>query len=131
MVNIAVIVGRLGNDPELRQGGGGGAPVCTFTVATTSATKDRQTGERVEHTEWHRVVCFGQVAEVAAAYAHKGALVAVEGSTFTREYVDKTGAARKSTEIKASRVRVLSGRREAGGGAQGVGYGVATEEIPF
>jgi single-strand DNA-binding protein len=127
MLNLAVIVGRLGNDPEIRHTSGGGQ-VVTFTVATSSLSKDKTTGERVEQTEWHRVVCFGQVAEAAGAYAHKGALVAVEGSTFTREFVDKTGATRKSTEIKANRVRVLSGKNDRAGG---LGQGIATEDIPF
>jgi single-strand DNA-binding protein len=131
MFNQAIILGRLGRDPEPRTTSRGES-LCTFTVATTSAYTDPATGERKESTEWHRVICYGAVADIVCARANKGDLIMVEGPIFTREYTDKTGAVKKSTEIKGIRARVIPrSRNENGTGGESLGAGVATEDIPF
>lgn len=116
-INKAIIIGNLGNDPELRETQGGSA-VCNLRIATTrSYTKGGQGGERVEETEWHSVVVFGRQAESAAQYLTKGRQVYVEGRLQTREYDDKDGVKRRSTEIVAETVQFLGGGR--GDDAQG------------
>ena len=113
MFNQAVIVGRLGQEPELRTMRSGEA-VINVTVATTSGYTDRTSGEKKESTEWHRVVAYGPVAEAIARLAKKGTLMLFEGSMHTREYVDKQGMTKKSTELKARVSRVLAGGRNEG-----------------
>ena len=125
MFNHTVIVGRLGQDPEVRQMRSGEA-VLNCTVATTSGYTDRTTGERKEATEWHRIVAYGPVAETIERLAKKGTLCLFEGSMHTREYVDKQGMTKKSTELKVRTSRVLAGGRNEGHG------GLAEEEdLPF
>jgi single-strand DNA-binding protein len=113
MFNQAVIVGRLGQDPELRNMRSGEA-VVNVTVATTSSYNDRASGEKKESTEWHRVVAYGPTAEAIARLAKKGTLMLFEGSMHTREFVDKQGLTKKSTELKARVSRVLAGGRNEG-----------------
>jgi single-strand DNA-binding protein len=113
MFNQAVIVGRLGQDPELRAMRSGEA-VVNVTVATTSSYNDRASGEKKESTEWHRVVAYGPTAEAIARLAKKGTLMLFEGSMHTREFVDKQGLTKKSTELKARVSRVLAGGRNEG-----------------
>jgi single-strand DNA-binding protein len=113
MFNQAVIVGRLGQDPELRNMRSGEA-VVNVTVATTSGYTDRTSGEKKESTEWHRVVAYGPTAEAIARLAKKGTLMLFEGSMHTREFVDKQGLTKKSTELKARVSRVLAGGRNEG-----------------
>jgi single-strand DNA-binding protein len=113
MFNQAVIVGRLGQDPELRSMRSGEA-VVNVTVATTSSYNDRASGEKKESTEWHRVVAYGPTAEAIARLAKKGTLMLFEGSMHTREFVDKQGLTKKSTELKARVSRVLAGGRNEG-----------------
>ena len=113
MFNQAVIVGRLGQDPELRNMRSGEA-VVNVTVATTSSYNDRTSGEKKESTEWHRVVAYGPTAEAIARLAKKGTLMLFEGSMHTREFVDKQGLTKKSTELKARVSRVLAGGRNEG-----------------
>jgi single-strand DNA-binding protein len=108
-----VIVGRLGQDPELRNMRSGEA-VVNVTVATTSGYTDRTSGEKKESTEWHRVVAYGPTAEAIARLAKKGTLMLFEGSMHTREFVDKQGLTKKSTELKARVSRVLAGGRNEG-----------------
>lgn len=125
MFNQAVIVGRLGQDPEVRQMRSG-ENVVNATVATTSGYTDRTTGEKKESTEWHRVVAYGPVAEAIGKLCRKGSLVLMEGSFHTREYVDKQGLTKKSTELKVRTSRVLAGGRN-----EGLGGMAEEEDLPF
>lgn len=109
-VNQVMLLGHLGHDPEVRRTPKGTA-VSSFRMATTRRWKDRESGERRERTEWHRVVVFGGLAEVFGDRAAKGALVHVEGPLQTREWTDREGVKRYTTEILARRVQVL-GKRE-------------------
>jgi len=121
-INKVIIIGSLGRDPELRQTAGGSA-VANLNIATTEAWKDKQTGEKKETTEWHRVVLFGKTAEIAGEYLKKGRTVYIEGRLQTRKWQDKDGADRYSTEIVGSDMQMLGGGegRGEGGGRQGVG----------
>ncbi len=118
-INKAIIVGNLGRDPELRHTQGG-SPVCQLSIATTRSYTNSN-NDKVEETEWHRVVVWGKSAEHCNTYLSKGRQVYVEGRIATRSYEDKEGIKRYSTEIVASSVQFLGsgnkdGRREASGG---------------
>jgi single-strand DNA-binding protein len=117
-VNKVILIGNLGKDPELRFTQGGQA-VCTFSMATTESWNDRASGEKVERTEWHRIVVWGRAAELCAKYLAKGRTAFVEGRLQTREWEDKDGHKRWTTEINAQNVQFLGGPRGAGpeGGA--------------
>ena len=115
-VNKAIIVGNLGRDPEVRYSASGNA-IANVTVATTDSWKDRQSGERQERTEWHRVVFFNRLAEIVAEYLKKGSQVFIEGRIQTRNWEDKDGNERWSTEIVANEMQMLGSR--GGGGVQG------------
>ena len=116
-VNKAIIVGNLGRDPEVRYTANGSA-VANVTVATSESWKDKQSGERQERTEWHRVVFFGRLAEIAEEYLKKGAQVYIEGSIRTQKWQDKeSGQDRYTTEIVARDMQMLGSR---GGEASGV-----------
>ena len=112
-INKAIIVGNLGRDPEVRYTSNGNA-IANITVATTESWKDKQSGERQEKTEWHRVVFFGRLAEIAGEYLKKGSQVYIEGRLQTRKWEDKSGQERYTTEIVASEMQMLGSR---GGGA--------------
>lgn len=115
-VNKVILVGNLGRDPEVRYSADGAA-ICNLSVATTSVRRDRNSGERIEETEWHRVSMFGRLAEIAAEYLTKGRSVYIEGRLRTRKYQDReTGQDRWSTEIVADQMQMLGGRGEVGGG---------------
>ena len=121
-VNKAILVGRLGRDPETRYTSGGQA-VANFTLATDETYKDRA-GERQKRTEWHRVVLWGKLAEIAQQYLKKGQLVYVEGRIQTRQWEDKRdGQKRSTTEIVGTTMRMLGSRAEAA--VAGVGSGAA------
>ena len=105
MLNKVMIIGRLGRDPELRYTQGG-SPVCTLNVATDESYQDRD-GNRVDRTEWHRIVVFQRAAENCGNFLRKGSLVFVEGSLQTRKWQDQHGQDRYTTEIKAQRVQFL------------------------
>lgn len=107
-VNKVIIVGNLGADPETRQFGNGGS-VTHLAVATSERWTDKQSGERRELTEWHRISLFNKLGEVAAKYLHKGSKVYIEGSLRTNKYQDKSGQDRYSTEIRASEMVMLDG----------------------
>lgn len=109
-VNRAIIIGRVGRDPELRSTPSGQA-VANFSVATdeTYTSKD---GQKVEKTEWHRIVAWGKTAEFCGNYLSKGRLVYIEGKIETRKWVDKDGVEKYTTEIKADRVQGLDKRDE-------------------
>lgn len=115
-INKVILIGNLGNDPEVRAAGS--TSVCSLSVATTRSYFNKSTNERVEETEWHRVTVWGKDAENAAKYLAKGRQVYVEGRLQTREYEDKDGVTKKSTEIVAETIQYLGGK---GGGddAQG------------
>jgi len=121
-VNKAILVGRLGRDPETRYTPSGQA-VCNFTLATDETYKDRS-GERQKRTEWHRIVLWGKLAEIAQQYLKKGQLVYVEGRIQTRQWEDKRdGQKRTTTEIVGTAMRMLTSRAEAA--AAGAGAGMA------
>jgi len=112
-VNKAIIVGRLGQDPESRFMPSGDA-VCNISVATGESWKDKASGEKKEHTEWHRVSFFGKLAEIAGQYLKKGSQVYIEGSLRTRKWQDKEGQDRYTTEIRADQMKMLGPRHEGG-----------------
>lgn len=97
-LNKVEIIGNLGNDPEIRYMPSGGA-VANLSIATTESWKDKTTGEKKEQTEWHRVVIFGKLAEIAGEYLRKGSKVFIEGSLRTRKWQDQAGVERYTTEI--------------------------------
>ena len=109
-VNKVILIGNLGKDPEVRYMPSGGA-VTNVTVATTESWKDKQTGEKKEATEWHSVVFYNRLAEIAGEYLKKGSKVYIEGSLKTEKYQDKaTGADRYSTKIIANEMQMLDGK---------------------
>src|SRR5687768_6035393 len=122
-VNKVILIGNLGADPELRYLPSGDA-VTNISVATTDTWKDKS-GEKQEHTEWHRVAFFGKTAEIAGEYLKKGSPVYVEGRIRTRKWQDKEGQDRYSTEIVADRMQLLGGR-SGGGGAESMAREPAT-----
>lgn len=113
-INKVILVGNLGNDPDIRYTAGGAA-VANISVATTDSWKDKETGEQQDRTEWHRVVFFARLAEVVGEYLRKGSQVYIEGRLQTRKWQDKSGNDRYSTEIVANEMQMLGSR---GGGGQ-------------
>lgn len=107
-VNKVIIIGYLGNDPETRKFNNGGS-VTNISVATSEQWTDKQTGEKREATEWHRIVLFNRLGEVAAQYLKKGSQVYIEGSLQTRKWQDQNGQDRYITAIKANNMQILSG----------------------
>lgn len=114
-VNKVILVGNLGKDPETRYAPSGDA-ICNITLATTDTWRDKASGEKREATEWHRVVFFGKLAEIAGQYLRKGSQVYVEGSLRTRKWQDKDGQDRYTTEIRADEMKMLGSRQGMGGG---------------
>ena len=112
-INKVILVGNLGNDPETRYMPSGGA-VTNISIATSKAWKDRDSGEQKEKTEWHRVVFFNRLAEIAGEYLKKGSKVYVEGELRTNKY-EKDGQTRYSTEIVANEMQMLDSRGGGGG----------------
>jgi len=110
MLNRAQLIGHQGRDPEVRQSGDGN-PVTHLTLATTETWKDKA-GARQSRTEWHRVVLFARLAEIAGEYLHKGALVYLEGRLQTRKWQADDGSERSATEIVGERLRMLGGKGE-------------------
>jgi len=121
-INKVFLIGNLGADPEVRYTQGGGA-VCNFRMATTEVWNSKQSGERQERTEWHRIVVWGKQGEHCGEYLKKGRPCHVEGRIQTREWEDRDGNKRYTTEIVADRVTFLGGRGESGGGGGGGSYG--------
>ena len=111
-VNKAILVGNLGQDPEIRYTPGGSA-VCNVPLATTESWKDRESGERREKTEWHRLVFFGRLAEITAEYMQKGSKAYIEGRLQTRKWQDQSGADRYTTEVVVSEMLMLSARSDS------------------
>ena len=129
-INKVILVGNLGNDPETRYLPSGGA-VTNISVATSDSWKDKQTGQLQERTEWHRIVFFNRLAEIAAEYLKKGSKVYLEGSLRTRKWQDKSGQDRYTTEIVAGEMQMLDSR---GAGLDVAGFEQgrqeSTEKIP-
>ena len=115
-VNKVILIGNLGRDPETRYTADGAA-ITNITLATTDSWKDKATGEKKEQTEWHRVVFFNRLAEIAGEYLKKGRPVYVEGKLKTRKWQDKDGNDRYTTEVVADVMQMLGSREGAGGGA--------------
>lgn len=147
-VNKVILVGNLGADPEMRYLPNGD-PVATLRLATTDSWKDKQTGEKKEATEWHRVVLWRKLGEIAGQYLKKGAQVYIEGSLKTRKWQDKEGQDRYTTEIVGDSMKMLGSRPagdkpahsestpaqnsapSANSGASGGGFSDFADDIPF
>ncbi|GAB2884852.1 single-stranded DNA-binding protein [Paralcaligenes ginsengisoli] len=144
-VNKVIIIGNLGRDPEIRYSADG-AGICAVSVATSTSWKDKATGEKREETEWHRIVFYNRLAEIAGEYLRQGSAVYVEGRLKTRKWQDKeTGADRYSTEIVAEQMQMLGGRgaegqvlsakpvarKAAAAPAPTSGGAVVADDIPF
>ncbi|MCZ4057835.1 single-stranded DNA-binding protein [Pantoea sp. LMR881] len=117
-INRVILIGNLGKDPEVRYQPSGGA-VANLTIATSESWRDKQTGQNKEVTEWHRVILFGKVAEVAGEYLRKGSQVYIEGQLRTRKWQDQQGIDRYTTEIVVSvngTMQMLGGKQEGGTG---------------
>jgi single-strand DNA-binding protein len=120
-VNKVILIGNLGRDPEVRYAPSGAA-ICNVTIATSRQWKDKTSGERQEETEWHRVVFYDRLAEIAGEYLKKGRSVYVEGRLKTRKWTDKDGVDKYTTEVIADQMQML-GSREGMGGAAGTEEG--------
>ncbi len=117
-INKVILIGNLGQDPEVRAMPSGSS-VANLRIATTESWRDKQTGENKEVTEWHTVVLFGRTAEVAQQYLKKGSSVYIEGRLRTRKWQDKTGNDRYTTEIVGNDMQMLGGRTGGAGGGMG------------
>ena len=121
-VNKVILIGNLGRDPEVRYAPSGSA-ICNVTLATSRQWKDKNSGDRQEETEWHRVVFYDRLAEIAGEYLKKGRPVYVEGRLKTRKWTDKDGVEKYTTEIVADQMQLLGSREGMGGGDEGGGGG--------
>lgn len=108
-INKVILVGNVGVDPDVRYMPNGNA-VTTLSVATSEAWKDKQSGEKQERTEWHRVICFNRLGEIAGEYVRKGSKLYVEGSLRTRKWQDQQGVERYTTEIVAADIQMLDSK---------------------
>lgn len=116
-INKVILVGNLGADPDTRYMPSGKA-VCNIRIATSETWKDRQSGDQQERTEWHSVVMYDRLGEIAAEYLRKGSQVYIEGKLRTRKWQDKEGRDRYTTEIIADQMQMLGGRGGGGGGGE-------------
>ena len=130
-VNKAILVGALGKDPETRFMPDGKA-VANFSIATSESWKDKNSGEKKEVTEWHRISVFGGLAEICGQYLKKGSSVYIEGKIQTRKWKDKEGNDRYTTEIVADKMQMLGGKQEAKPHtAKADGFPDDSDSIPF
>ena len=146
-INKVILVGRLGRDPEMKYTSGG-TPFCRFSIATDDNWTAKGSGEKQERTEWHSIVVWDRLAEICNQYLTKGRLVYIEGSLQTREWDDKEGVKRKTTEVRARDMVMLGGgssgpggeggmpsRPDSGGGPSGPsgggGSAITDDDIPF
>ena len=136
-VNKVILVGKLGADPEVRYTSGGSA-VATFSIATNERWNDKNTGERQERTEWHRIVAWGRLGEICGEYLSKGKQVYIEGKLRTRSWEDREGNKRYTTEILAQNMQMLGSaaervppERELGGPEPQSGGAMPDDDIPF
>jgi single-strand DNA-binding protein len=120
-INKVILVGNLGGDPETRYTANGAA-ITNITVATSESWRDKQTGENQERTEWHRVVFFNRLAEIAGEYLRKGRQVYIEGSLRTRKWQDQSGQDRWTTEIVANEMQMLGNRGDDTGSRSSSGF---------
>lgn len=128
-INKVILVGNLGQDPEMKYFPSGDA-VCNFSIATSESWKDKQTGEKVEKTEWHRIVAFRRLAEICGEYLSKGRQVYIEGKLQTRSW-EKDGVTRYTTEIVASTMQMLGARDAAGPAPQRQGGNFGQPANPY
>jgi single-strand DNA-binding protein len=128
-VNKVILMGNLGRDPEVRYSPDGAA-VCNVSIATTSSWKDKNSGERREETEWHRVVFYNRLAEIAGEYLKKGRPVYVEGRIKTRKWQNKEGVDQFTTEVVADNMQLLGGRDGGDGGSSGGNEGGSSAPRP-
>ena len=133
-VNKVILIGNLGRDPEVRYAPSGSA-ICNVTLATTRSWKDKNSGEKVDETEWHRIVFYDRLAEIAGEYLKKGKQVYIEGRLKTRKWTDKDGVDKYTTEIIANEMTMLGSREgmggaDEGGGGGGGGYSRGAEGRP-
>lgn len=126
-INKAIIIGNLGNDPEIRYSSGGDA-IANMNIATTDSRKDKN-GNKQEKTEWHRVVIFGKLAEICGEYLKKGSQVYIEGKLQTRKWTDKSDIERYTTEIVADRMQMLGGNKRSEANKFDALH--ITDDIPF
>lgn len=117
-LNKVILIGNLGDEPVMRSSQSG-IPVANFSMVTNDVRRNPQTGETTEYAEWHRIVIWNKLAEIAGQYLHKGSRVYIEGKLRTRQYVDKTGVKRSITEINADEMLMLDSRRDSTAGASG------------
>lgn len=117
-INKVILIGNLGAEPEVRYTPNGSA-VANVTLATSSAWRDKQSGEMQERTEWHRIVFFNRLAEIIGEYLHKGSKIYIEGSLRTRKWQDKSGVDRYTTEIIANEMQILDSRQSSKGNSGG------------
>lgn len=138
MVNMVILVGRLGADPETKYTPDG-AMVVNFRIATDESYKNKQ-GEKVSKTEWHRIVVWGRLAEICANYLAKGKLIFLEGKLQTRTWDDKDGNKRSMTEVLATNMQMLESKGQGRGQdavmdepmpAYGLGYSTSDDDVPF
>ena len=135
-VNKVFLIGRLGQDPDVKYTQSGTA-VCNFSLATSETWKDKDSGEKQEKTEWHRIVAWSRLAEICGEYLSKGSQVWIEGKLQTRSWEDQDGNKRWTTEVVASQMQMLGGKRdpgnsEGGGAPQSNDQGsFFDDEIPF
>ncbi len=131
-MNKAMVIGNLGNDPEIRYTQSG-TPVATFSVATTERWKDKD-GQQQEHTDWHRIVVWDKLAEICGEYLKKGSKVYIEGKMQTRKW-EENGTTRYTTEIIAKNMEMLGGKTNPAdntmGGNEPLGYGNDNGDVPF
>jgi single-strand DNA-binding protein len=131
-INKVILVGNLGADPEIKYFPSGDA-VCNFSVATSETWKDKDSGEKKEKTEWHRIATYRKLAEICGKYLSKGSMVYIEGKLQTRSW-EKDGVTRYTTEIIASEMQMLGGKGTGGDGAmrkQGDGFGQSPPQSQF
>lgn len=127
-INKVILIGNVGQDPEVKYMPSGGA-VTNISIATSETWKDKNTGQPQERTEWHRVVFFNRLGEIAGEYLRKGSKVYIEGSLRTRKWQGQDGTDRYTTEIVASEMQMLDGRGDnAGGNASGGDYGQGSNQ---
>ena len=124
-VNKVIIVGNSGNDPDVKYSNGGGSPITRISVATSEQWTDKNTQQKQERTEWHRVVFFGRLAEIAGEYLRKGSKVYLEGSLRTSKYTDQSGVEKYSTDIVANEMQMLDSRGDNAGMGAGANQGYA------
>ena len=115
-INKVILIGNLGKDPDVRYSANGAA-IANITVATSDSWKDKQTGETQERTEWHRVVMFNRLGEIAGEYLRKGSKVYIEGRLQTRKWTDQSGQDRYTTEVVANEMQMMDSRGSGGGGS--------------